>query len=73
MRDDGSLAMNQKYFSYCEGLRMTGPAFDRLFDGRARQPETPLTQREMDLARSVQEVTEEVMLKTAGMPGGRQV
>ena len=65
VRDDGSLAMNQKYFSYCEGLRMTGPAFDRLFDGGARQPETPLTQREMDLARSVQEVTEEVMLKTA--------
>ena len=65
VRDDGSLTMNQKYFSYCEGLRMTAPAFDRLFDGRARQPETPLTQREMDLARSVQEVTEEVMLKTA--------
>ena len=65
VRDDGSLAMNQKYFSYCEGLRMTGPAFDRLFDGCARQPETPLTQREMDLARSVQEVTEEAMLKAA--------
>ncbi len=65
IRPDGSVRMNQRYFSYCEGLRMTGSAFDQLFGGPARKPETPLTQREMDLARSVQDVTEEVMLKIA--------
>jgi carbamoyltransferase len=65
IRPDGSVRMHQKYFSYCEGLRMTGRAFDRLFGAPARKPETPLTQREMDLARSVQDITEEVMLKIA--------
>jgi carbamoyltransferase len=65
IRPDGSVKMNQRYFNYCEGLRMTGGAFDKLFGGAAREPETPLTQREMDLARSVQDVTEEVMLKIA--------
>jgi carbamoyltransferase len=63
IRPDGSVRMNQRYFTYCEGLRMTGQAFDRLFGGKAREAESKLTQREMDLARSVQEVTEEVMLK----------
>src|SRR5204862_4202865 len=65
IRDDGSVWMNMEYFTYPHALTMTGPAFERLFDGPARQPETPLTQREMDLARSVQDVTEEVMLKMA--------
>jgi len=65
IRDDGSLWMNMEYFTYPHGLTMTGSAFERLFDGPARQPETPLTQREMDLARSIQEITEEVMLKMA--------
>jgi carbamoyltransferase len=65
IRDDGSLWMNMEYFTYPHGLTMTGDAFDRLFDGPARKPESPLTQREMDLARSVQEITEEVMLKMA--------
>jgi len=65
LRDDGSLHMRQKYFRYSEGLRMTNRAFDRLFGGPPRPPESRLTQREMDLARSVQEVTEEVMLKMA--------
>ena len=65
IRPDGSVRMNQRYFTYCEGLRMTGRAFDRLLNGPARRPETPLTQREMDLARSVQDVTEEVMLRIA--------
>jgi carbamoyltransferase len=63
--DDGSLWMNMEYFTYPHGLTMTGSAFERLFDGPAREPESPLTQREMDLARSVQEITEEVMLKMA--------
>jgi carbamoyltransferase len=63
--DDGSVWMNMEYFTYPHGLTMTGRAFERLFDGPARQPESPLTQREMDLARSVQEITEEAMLKMA--------
>jgi carbamoyltransferase len=66
IRDDGSLWMNQEYFTYVHGLTMTGSKFDRLFGGPARQPETWVTQREMDIARSVQAVTEEVMLKMAG-------
>ncbi len=63
IKDDGSLWMNQEYFTYAHGLTMTGTAFERLFDGPARKPESLLTQREMDLARSVQEITEEAMLK----------
>src|SRR5260370_19377580 len=55
--------MNHEYFSYSQGLRMTNGAFDRLFDGRPRRPESKITQREMDLARSIQVITEEVMLK----------
>ncbi len=63
IRDDGSLWMNPEYFTYAHSLTMTGPAMERLFGGPARQPESPITQREMDLARSVQDITEEVMLK----------
>ena len=63
LRDDGSVRMNHEYFTYSQGLRMTGTAFERLLGGPPRQPESPLTQREMDLARSIQDVTEEVMLK----------
>jgi len=65
IRDDGSLWMNMDYFTYPYALTMTGGAFEHLFDGPAREPESPLTQREMDLARSVQDITEEVMLKMA--------
>jgi carbamoyltransferase len=65
IKDDGSLWMNMDYFTYPQGLTMTGAGFERLFDGPARPPESRLTQREMDLARSVQEITEEVMLKMA--------
>ena len=65
IRDDGSLWMNMEYFTYPHGLTMTGDAFGRLFDGPAREPEARLTQREMDLSRSVQDITEEVMLKMA--------
>jgi carbamoyltransferase len=65
LRDDGSFRLNQKYFDYLTGLRMTNGAFEVLFDGPPREPETKLTQREMDLARSVQDVCEEVMLRMA--------
>jgi len=65
IRDDGSLWMNMEYFTYPHGLTMTGARFERLFDGPARLPESKLTQREMDLARSVQDITEEVMVKMA--------
>ena len=64
--EDGSLRMNQEYFGYSQGLRMTNRAFDKLLGGPPRKPESRLTQREMDLARSVQEITEEVVLKMAG-------
>ena len=63
--DDGSIQLNLKYFNYCTGLTMTSPAFDRLFGGPARRPESPLTGREMDLAASIQSVTEEIILKMA--------
>ncbi|MEP6743248.1 MAG: carbamoyltransferase [bacterium] len=63
IRDDGSLKMNHEYFSYSHGLRMTGGAFDKLFGGKPRKPESKISQREMDLARSIQVITEEVMLK----------
>ena len=63
IRDDGSLWMNQDYFTYAHGLTMTGAKLEKLIGGPARQPESLLTQREMDLARSIQEITEEVMLK----------
>jgi len=65
IRDDGSIRMNHEYFSYSQGLRMTNAAFDRIFDGRPRLPESKITQREMDLARSIQVITEEAMLKMA--------
>jgi carbamoyltransferase len=65
LREDGSLRLNQKYFNYLTGLTMTSDAFDRLFGGPPRVPETPLTQREMDLARSIQVVCEEAMLRMA--------
>ncbi len=65
VREDGSFRLNMDYFNYCSGLTMTGKNFERLFGGPPRKPESPLTQREMDLARSIQEVTEEVMLKVA--------
>ena len=65
LKDDGSFRLNMKYFDYCVGLRMTNNYFHDLFDGPPRKPETKLTQKEMDLARSVQDVTEEVMLRMA--------
>ena len=65
LREDGSFRMNMKYFNYCQGLTMTSPAFHKLFGGPPRKPETKITRKEMDLAASVQAVTEEVMLRMA--------
>jgi carbamoyltransferase len=65
VKEDGSFRLNLDYFDYCTGLRMTNGKFDELFGGPARKPESPLTQREMDLATSVQVVTEEVVIKLA--------
>ena len=65
LREDGSFTLNQKYFNYLTGLTMTGPALNDLFDGPPRKPESRLTQKEMDLARSVQDVTEEIILRMA--------
>ncbi len=63
LKEDGSFKLNMKYFNYCVGLTMTNKKFDKLFGGAARRPESNISQREMDLARSVQDVTEEVMLR----------
>jgi carbamoyltransferase len=65
VREDGSFRLNQEYFNYLSGLTMTNGAFSRLFGGPPRVPESKLTQREMDLARSVQVVCEEIMLRMA--------
>jgi carbamoyltransferase len=65
LKEDGSFTLGQRYFNYLGGLTMTSPAFDEVFGGPARVSETHLTQREMDLARSVQDVCEEVMLRMA--------
>lgn len=63
VKDDGSFRMNMDYFDYTAGLTMTNEKFNKLFGGLPRKPESKLTQKEMDLARSVQDVTEEIVLK----------
>ena len=65
LKEDGSYRMDMSYFNYCQGLTMTSEKFHRLFGGPPRKSESLLTEREMDLAASVQAVTEEVMLRTA--------
>ncbi|HZS12110.1 MAG TPA: carbamoyltransferase N-terminal domain-containing protein, partial [Nitrospirales bacterium] len=65
LKDDGSFRLNLDYFEYCTGLRMTNDRFHRLFGGPPRAPESELTQREMDLARSIQEVIELAVLRIA--------
>ena len=65
LKPDGSLRLNMEYFNYCQGLTMTGRRFDGCFGGPPRQPESRLLQRHMDLAASIQAVTEEV----AAAPG----
>jgi len=63
VKDDGSLRLNLTYFDFLGGLRMTNRHFSRLFGGPPRKPETEITQREMDIAASIQSVTEEIILK----------
>ncbi len=63
LKDDGTFRLDQDYFDYCTGLTMTNDKFDRLFGAPARKPEELLTQRHMDLAASIQAVTEEVVLR----------
>jgi carbamoyltransferase len=65
LKPDGSFRLDMRYFNYCQGLTMTGPRFHALFGGPPRPPESTLTQRHMDLAASVQAVTEEVVLRMA--------
>ena len=65
LKEDGSFQMDMSYFNYCQGLTMTSAKFHETFGGPPKKPETDVTQREMDLAASVQAVTEEVMLRTA--------
>lgn len=65
IKDDGSYRLDLSFFDYCAGLRMTSPRFHQLFGGEPRRPESELTQKHMDLAASVQKVTEEIMLRTA--------
>jgi carbamoyltransferase len=65
VKEDGSFRLDQRYFDYCTGLAMTNARFDALFEGPPRRPEQRLTQREMDLAASVQRVTEEIVVKLA--------
>ena len=63
LKSDGSFRLDMRYFNYCQGVTMTSREFEKLFGGRPRHPDTPITQREMDLAASIQAVTEEIMLR----------
>jgi len=65
LRDDGSFAIDLRYFDYLSGRRMTSDRFGHLFDGPPRQPDSPITQRECDLARSIQDVVEDIILRIA--------
>ncbi len=65
LKEDGSFKMDMRYFGYCNGLRMTNRRFEKLFGGPPRKPESKITQRDMDIAASIQNVTEEIMLKMA--------
>jgi carbamoyltransferase len=65
LKEDGSFRLNMRYFGYLDGLTMTNRRFEELFGGPPRKPEEEITQRETDLARSIQEVTEEVLFRTA--------
>jgi carbamoyltransferase len=65
LKEDGTFHLDMDFFDYATGLRMTNERFAALFDGPARKPESPVTQREMDLAASIQQVTEEVVMRLA--------
>ena len=63
IKEDGSFALDLNFFNYCTGLTMTNEKFNRLFGGVPRNPETEISQRDMDIAASIQKVTEEVLIK----------
>jgi carbamoyltransferase len=63
LKEDGSFRMNMDYFNYCVGLTMTNEKFNKLFGGPPRKPESKMTQRHMDIASSIQEVTEDIVLR----------
>ena len=65
LKEDGSYKLNMKYFGYCQGLTMTNRFFDRLFGGPPRKPETRISQREMDMAASIQHIIEKAVMRTA--------
>ncbi len=65
LKKDGSFRMDMSYFNYCQGLTMTSTKFHKLFGGPPRAPDSPITEREMDVAASIQKVTEEIMLRCA--------
>tara|TARA_B100001093_G_C26847845_1_gene1023710 strand:- start:142 stop:1986 length:1845 start_codon:yes stop_codon:yes gene_type:complete len=65
LKEDGSFEMNLDYFNYCHGLTMTNHRFAKLFDGEPRKPENKITQREIDIAASIQAVTEETVIRIA--------
>ena len=65
VKDDGSFKLNMNYFDYCTGHKMINNKFEKLFKGPPRKPESDLTQKDMDLAKSIQEVTEEIIIKIA--------
>ncbi|MFH1836950.1 MAG: carbamoyltransferase [Candidatus Omnitrophota bacterium] len=65
IKDDGSFRLDLRYFNYCAGLSMTNRRFDKLFGGPPRKKESPIEQKQMDIARSIQDVTETVLLKMA--------
>jgi len=65
IKEDGSFKLNMNYFNYCAGLTMTNRRFHNLFGGPPRRPETEIRPKDMDIARSIQDVTEEIMLKMA--------
>jgi carbamoyltransferase len=65
LKEDGTFRLDMQYFNYCTGLTMTNERFDALFGGRRRQPESKISQKEMDIAASIQKVTEEVVLRLA--------
>lgn len=65
IKNDGSFQMNMKYFSFCHGMTMTNDSFNKLFEGPPRKPESELTQKVMDIAASIQAVTDEIVIKIA--------
>ncbi len=65
LKEDGTFRLDMRYFNYATGLTMTNEKFERLFGAPARKPESEITQREMDIARSIQQVTEEIVLRLA--------